>query len=144
MRKKTRKLPFARSRTSLLFMVVSVMILLLIWSGGGIYDREQGEVLKRGLDSEEIRRAGLALYNGHCLSCHGIEGRGTDRGPALVHPLYGLENLSDQAFTQAVFYGAPQRHFRFGPMEAIKALKQVEIAQILAYVRAVQKDAKIP
>lgn len=142
MAKKKRRWRFSNSPNSLIIMALSVSALLMLWIGGGpfIDPRDNDDtLLKSGLDGEQIRRAGHRLYNAQCLNCHGVNGRGTSFGPPLEHPFYGRDKLSDQAFIQAIFYGAPERHWSYGPMEAIKGLTQVEAAQILAYVRTQQE-----
>ncbi len=124
---------------NLLIVGVSVAAALLIFSGGMMHDNASDDpILKRGLDGEQIRRDGLKSYNEKCLQCHGVEGRGSSFGPALVHPRYSAENLSDQAFAQAVIYGAPQLHWDYGAMDPVKGLSQVQIAQVLAYIRNLQ------
>ena len=138
--KRLRKLPFARSRTSLLILVLGVGALILLITGREHFQSLPS--LKSGLDSEQIRRTGHRLYNADCMRCHGVEARGTSFGPPLTHPAYHEDNLSDQDFVQAVLYGAPEHRWTFGPMEPVEGLKQVEIAQILAYVRSVQNRAK--
>ena len=118
--KKRRSWQFAKSRNSLIILALSLCsFLLLLTSGDKIGLLNEEPVLKRGLDSEQIRRDGHRLYNANCLNCHGVSGRGTSFGPPLIHALYGAETLSDQAFVQAVLYGAPERHWQFGPMQAI-------------------------
>lgn len=138
---------FARSRNSLLILALSISsLLLLFFSGGDIRQigkrNDDGPILKKGLDGDQIRREGLALYNANCMNCHGIRGRGTSFGPPLVHALYMPDKLSDRAFVEAVHLGTPQTHWQFGPMKPLTALSQVETAQILAYVRSEQKVPK--
>ena len=143
MPKKRRKMAFAKSKNSLLILALSVSALLLLLSNGGQIGGNRDAVLKRGLDSAQIRRDGLQLYNANCLNCHGVNSRGTSFGPPLIHRLYGPSSLPDKAFAQAVFYGAPARHWDYGPMAPIKGISQVQIAQILAYVRSQQLVAEI-
>ncbi|SNY90367.1 Cytochrome c [Cohaesibacter sp. ES.047] len=138
---------FARSRNSFLILFLSVSsLLLLIFSGGDISQigghNADGPILKQGLDGDQIRRTGLSLYNANCMSCHGIEGRGTSFAPPLVHPLYMPDKLSDRAFVKAIFQGVEQTNWKYGPMKPVKALNQVESAQILAYIRSLQKVPK--
>ena len=142
--KSRRKMRFAKSRNSVLILVLSISALLLLLSNGGKIGNGDENVLKRGLDSGQIRRDGMKLYLANCLNCHGVHGRGTSFGPPLVHPHYGPSILPDQAFAQAVLYGAPERLWGFGAMKPIESLSQVQIAQILAYVRTQQSEAKIP
>ncbi|PLW76150.1 c-type cytochrome [Cohaesibacter celericrescens] len=143
MARSNRKIRFAKSKNSVLILVLSISSLLLLLSNGGKIGGSDDNVLKRGLDSAQIRRDGMKLYIGNCLSCHGVHGRGTSFGPPLVHRSYGASELSDQAFAQAVHYGAPERLWHFGEMKPLKELSQVQVAQILAYVRAQQTDAEI-
>ncbi|WP_114008077.1 c-type cytochrome [Cohaesibacter intestini] len=143
--KKRRKWRFSNSPNSLIIMVLSVSALVMLWIGGGPFlnPREADDsVLKSGLNSEEIRRAGHRLYNAQCLNCHGVNGRGTSFGPPLVHGLYERSKLPDRAFLQAIFYGTPQKHWSYGPMEPLEGISQVEAAQILAYIRTRQDALK--
>ncbi|WP_316857964.1 cytochrome c [uncultured Cohaesibacter sp.] len=139
MAKRKRRLPFAKSRNSLLFMLVSIAILLLMIFNRSFFSDPDKAVLMGSLDGQQIRREGLRLYNANCLSCHGVNGRSTSFGPALTDAIYHKDSLSDQAFIQAVVYGAEQKQWTYGPMEPIKTLSQTEIAMILAYVRAEQE-----
>lgn len=145
--KKRRKWRFYNSPNSLIIMVLSVSALLMLWIGGGPFLNPRSDddgFLKRGLDGEELRRAGHKLYNAQCLNCHGVNGRGTSFGPPLIHALYERGNLSDRAFLQAIFYGTPQKHWSYGAMQPLDGLSQVEAAQILAYIRDRQEAPKNP
>ncbi|WP_319412159.1 cytochrome c [uncultured Cohaesibacter sp.] len=137
-----RRIPFARSRNSLIFLFLSLFILLLLLTSGDYFADKQSDKLIATLDSAQIRKEGLKLYNANCLSCHGVGGRSTSFGPALVNQIYYKGNLSDRAFSQAVIYGAPQRNWDYGPMDPVDGLTQTEIAQILAYIRAEQERAQ--
>ena len=143
--KKRRKWRFYNSPNSLIIMALSVSALILLWIGGGPFINPRGDddpVLKPGLDGENIRRAGHRLYNAQCLNCHGVNGRGTSFGPPLVHALYERSKLSNQAFLQAIYYGTPQKHWSYGPMDPLDGISQVEAAQILAYIRSRQDASK--
>lgn len=125
---------------NLLILGITLAAGLLLYSGGMMRNNGSDDpVLKQGLDDDQIRLDGLKRYNEACLQCHGVEGRGSSFGPALVHRLYGRKRFSDQAFIQAVLYGAPERLWDYGAMDPVKDLNQVEIAQILAYIRSRQQ-----
>ena len=141
--RKKRKIQFAKSKNSLLILALSISALLLLLSNGGKIGGGDDSVLKRGLDSEQIRRDGMKLYVANCLNCHGVNGRGTSFGPPLVHQHYAASSLPDQAFAQAVLYGAPERLWSFGAMKPVEGVSQVQTALILAYIRAQQSDAGI-
>ncbi len=121
-------------------MCISLFILLLMLTTGDYFGNKDQKLIAT-LDGEQIRKEGLKLYNANCLSCHGVSGRSTSFGPALVNRIYFKGNLSDRAFIQAVTYGAPQRNWDYGPMDPVEGLTQTEIAQILAYVRSEQERA---
>nr|WP_319514880.1 cytochrome c [uncultured Cohaesibacter sp.] len=137
-----RRIPFAKSRSSLIFMCISLFILLLLITTGDFFSKQSDDKLIATLDSAQIRKEGLKLYNANCLSCHGVGGRSTSFGPALINRIYSKGNLSDRAFIQAVNYGAPQRNWDYGPMDPVEGLTQTEVAQILAYVRSEQERAQ--
>nr|WP_319391242.1 cytochrome c [uncultured Cohaesibacter sp.] len=137
-----RRIPFARSRNSLIFMFVSLFILLLMLSTGDFFSDKEADKTLPTLDSTQIRKEGLKLYNANCLSCHGVGGRSTSFGPALINRIYFRGNLSDRAFIQAVTYGAPERNWDYGPMDPVEGLTQTEVAMILAYVRSEQERGK--
>ncbi len=93
-------------------------------------------------DSLELA-AGAELYAIHCQSCHGVSGRGTDRGPPLVHQIYRPEHHADAAFYLAVQLGVRAHHWGFGDMPKIARLDREQVKRIVAYVRALQQEADI-
>ena len=123
-------------------MCISLFILLLLIISSDYFAKNNDDKLIATLDSAQIRKEGLKLYNANCLSCHGVGGRSTSFGPALINRIYYKGNLSDRAFIQAVNFGAPQRNWDYGPMDPIEGLTQTDVAQILAYVRSEQERAQ--
>ena len=123
-------------------MCISLFILLLLIISSDYFAKNDDDKLIATLDSAQIRKEGLKLYNANCLSCHGVGGRSTSFGPALINRIYYKGNLSDRAFIQAVNFGAPQRNWDYGPMDPIEGLTQTDVAQILAYVRSEQERAQ--
>ena len=81
---------------------------------------------------------GKAIYGANCAQCHGAELAGTDKGPSLLDPMYGPEQLSDTQFADAVRNGVEQRVWEFGPMPANGAITDEQIDAILSFVRARQ------
>ena len=83
--------------------------------------------------------AGKASYEANCQSCHGADLTGTRKGPTFLTRVYHPGHHADGSFALAVKRGARQHHFRFGDMPALPKISDEDIANIVAYVRAVQK-----
>lgn len=49
---------------------------------------------------------GAAIFNGTCIVCHGPEGKGTDRAPALNDPAK-LQQFNDSWYRQVIMDGRP-------------------------------------
>lgn len=88
--------------------------------------------------------AGEELFGLHCVSCHGRLALGTtQRGPALVHPVYEPSHHADEAFQLAVAVGVRAHHWRFGDMPPVAGLSREQVAAITDYVRWLQRTAGI-
>jgi mono/diheme cytochrome c family protein len=81
---------------------------------------------------------GEAIYGANCAQCHGGDLAGTDRGPSLLEPIYGPDQLSDAEFADAIRYGVDEELWEFGPMPANGAISDAQIEAILTFVRAEQ------
>jgi mono/diheme cytochrome c family protein len=86
---------------------------------------------------------GQELFVANCAVCHGPLGEGSATGPPLVHPIYEPSHHSDEAFHLAVQRGVQPHHWDYGPMPAIPGLDRDEVADIIAYIRGLQRDAGI-
>jgi mono/diheme cytochrome c family protein len=86
---------------------------------------------------------GEALYVMHCAACHGEEGVGTESGPPLVHIVYEPGHHDDESFHRAVRDGVVPHHWGFGPMPPLTGVAEEQVDEIIAYVRALQRDAGI-
>lgn len=96
-----------------------------------------------GADFRADAGQGQRLFETHCLTCHGAGGRGTDRGPPLVHRIYEPAHHSDLAFYLAVSRGVVAHHWNFGDMPPVAGVGPEETAHIIAYIRAEQRAAGI-
>ena len=85
--------------------------------------------------------AGEAVYDARCAACHGPAGTGSAQGPPLVHEYYLPGHHDDIAFLLAVRNGVRAHHWGFGPMPAINGVSDADVADIVAYVRALQQQA---
>jgi mono/diheme cytochrome c family protein len=86
---------------------------------------------------------GEQLFAANCAACHGPVGEGTATGPPLVHIIYEPGHHSDESFHLAVQRGVQAHHWDYGPMPPVSGLSREEVADIIAYVRDLQREAGI-
>ncbi len=91
--------------------------------------------------SESAGIRGARPYAANCAVCHGDELQGTSRGPSLLDPAYVSSELSDAAIRDAVRNGVEQTRWQFGDMPANGVLRDAQLNEIIAFVRAGQADA---
>ena len=86
---------------------------------------------------------GEELFNANCAKCHGEGGRVTDMGPPFLHRIYHPGHHGDQSFHFAVQRGVIAHHWRFGNMPRIDGFNERDVNEIIAYVRWLQRQARI-
>ena len=86
---------------------------------------------------------GAELFRKNCSSCHGRDGHGSNMGPPLVHKTYNPSHHADLAFNLAVKNGVRRHHWRFGDMPPQPGVSPQAVGHIVAYVRALQRQAGI-
>jgi mono/diheme cytochrome c family protein len=117
---------------------VGAGVFLLSGHKGGDSGSVMVNVTVPPLDAEQ--QAGAAAYAQNCASCHGENGAGRDGvGPPLVHIIYEPSHHADGAFYVAVQLGVRAHHWNFGDMPRQTHVTEGEIAQIIAYIRALQR-----
>lgn len=90
----------------------------------------------------EVHR-GEVVFNTFCLSCHGLHGTGAaGAGPALLDSIFASERVSDEAMIIAMDRGSSQRYFNLGAMPPVQRLTREDAAQVVAYVRWLQRRAR--
>lgn len=87
--------------------------------------------------------AGEVLYQNNCAQCHGVDLRGTDKGPPHLDKVYEPSHHADISFQLAVDRGVPSHHWDFGPMPPIEGLTTEDVADMVAYVREQQRAVGI-
>lgn len=91
---------------------------------------------------EELK-IGEEKFNSYCSRCHGLQGKGTDNGPPLVHKIYEPNHHSDFAFQRAAAQGVRAHHWKFGNMPKIDGVTPEDVSEIIQYVRWLQRQAGI-
>ena len=86
---------------------------------------------------------GEAKFKASCARCHGDRGVGTDHGPPLVHKIYEPNHHGDAAFQRAAASGVRAHHWKFGDMPRVEGVTPEDVAQIVQYVRWLQRQAGI-
>jgi mono/diheme cytochrome c family protein len=84
-------------------------------------------------------KTGEIAFTTYCVSCHGKNAAGTDKGPPLVNQIYRPLHHSDFSFVRAVTLGVPQHHWLFGAMPPQPQVERKRIDQIVIYIRELQK-----
>ncbi len=86
---------------------------------------------------------GQVLFRKFCTSCHGFDGKGSEQGPPLIHPVYRAAHHADLAFHMAVRDGVQPHHWKFGKMPPQPEVSPEDTGHIIAYVRRQQRQAGI-
>jgi mono/diheme cytochrome c family protein len=83
---------------------------------------------------------GKNVFEANCAACHGVNAAGQDGvAPPLVHKIYEPNHHADISFARAAKNGVRAHHWRFGNMPQIKGVDEEEVAQIVTYVRELQR-----
>jgi cytochrome c oxidase cbb3-type subunit III len=80
--------------------------------------------------------AGQASFSAHCVSCHGLDGRGGEIGPNIATAA-SISAKSDDQLTKTIHDGTPG-----GMPSFASTMTQVEIAEVVSYVRTLQHGGK--
>jgi len=88
-------------------------------------------------------KEGETKFNTFCARCHGMQGRGTNNGPPLVHKIYEPNHHADMAFQRAAAQGVRAHHWKFGNMPKIDGVVPEDVSHIIGYVRWLQRQAGI-
>ncbi len=87
----------------------------------------------------QVAKMGEAEFNASCASCHGQNAAGSSSGPPLIHRIYEPNHHGDFSFKRAIDLGVRAHHWKFGNMPAQPQVGDTQLAQIIFYVRSLQK-----
>jgi len=114
-----------------------VLTLALILGAAHAAAQKPGETVPAELKTGETK------FKTNCSACHGERGVGTKQGPPLVHKIYEPNHHGDAAFQRAAANGVQAHHWQFGNMPKIEGVTPADVADIVKYVRWLQKQAGI-
>ncbi len=139
-------------KKSAILAMVAFAVLLLYWLVSGIAPDGSEDNVSRSLPDGALasvtlpdsltasEQRGERSFNATCAACHGINAQGLEgNGPPLVHKIYEPGHHGDMAFLVAVTNGVRAHHWKFGNMPPVKGITKAEVADIVAYVRALQR-----
>ena len=84
--------------------------------------------------------AGGELFAANCAQCHGADANGSNQGPSFLNDIYVPSHHADGAFLLAVRNGVQPHHWDFGPMPPRPGLSDQDVADIVAWVRQMQRE----
>ena len=82
---------------------------------------------------------GAAVYQHYCAECHGVDLRGTDKGPSQLSIVYEPNHHGDYAYRVAIRDGTREHHWWFGDMPPVEGITDLEIEKVISYIRAEQE-----
>ena len=77
---------------------------------------------------------GEAFSVANCALCHGGNLTGSDRGPSLLDPIYGRDQLTDAEFAAAGRNRVEERLWDFGDMPGNDSCSDAQVAAVIAFV----------
>lgn len=123
--------------------LVGLAIGSILWLSGNnkpTHQREALAIVRLPATFSAKALQGRAQFSEKCAACHGTNGEGKNGfAPPLVHKIYEPGHHGDGAFYRAAKYGVRAHHWPFGNMPPIEGVTQNEIAQIISYIRELQR-----
>lgn len=85
-------------------------------------------------------KIGEGSFVANCASCHGINAVGKDGiAPPLIHIIYEPSHHGDQSFYRAAKIGVRAHHWPFGNMPPVDDVSDMQLANIIYYIRELQR-----
>ena len=82
---------------------------------------------------------GAEVYRQFCAECHGVDLRGTDKGPSQLSIVYEPNHHGDHAYRVAIRDGTREHHWWFGDMPPVEGISDLEIEKVISFIRAEQQ-----
>ncbi len=82
---------------------------------------------------------GAEVYQQYCAECHGVDLRGTDKGPSQLSIVYEPNHHGDYAYRVAIRDGTREHHWWFGDMPPVEGISDLEIEKVISFIRAEQE-----
>ncbi|MCK8462530.1 cytochrome c [Aliiroseovarius sp. S1339] len=90
---------------------------------------------------DDAQSIGQKVFLAKCASCHGETAGGRNGlGPPLIHKIYEPSHHGDMAFFRAAELGVRAHHWKFGNMAPVEDITRAEVADVVAFIRAVQRE----
>ncbi len=87
-----------------------------------------------------IEQLGKRQFDENCAMCHGKNATGLDgRAPPLVHIIYEPSHHGDMSFQLAAKNGVRSHHWPFGDMPPVADVSEMDVENIIAYIRKLQR-----
>lgn len=116
-----------------LFVALVVVVAVVVSGGDSSVPPEPG--------SPDQVAAGEDVFVANCATCHGEGLRGGLAGPPLINEIYAPSHHPDSAIRAAIANGVTPHHWDFAGMPPITGLSDDDVDAVIAYIRAVQRDA---
>ncbi len=124
-------------RKTILIGLAAALFAVLAWQFMAARETQQRAVIKVPMLTAQAV-AGEKAFNANCITCHGANAGGSDKGPPLVHQIYEPGHHADMSFVLAAKRGVRAHHWKFGNMPPQPDVSDAEIAAIIRYVRELQ------
>lgn len=130
-------------RRNLLIAVILLGAAVIVYRAFGTPDQLATGVAMVNVTVPELSETaneGEAAFNRLCASCHGRNAAGQDGvAPPLIHKIYEPGHHGDASFLLAARNGVRAHHWPFGNMPPVEGITDPEIAEIVVYVRELQR-----
>lgn len=134
------------NKTYLAFFGVAILALAMWYQNSRQTEQvaQDGSAIVMGIELPDLdgnSLIGSRVFAANCAACHGDNAGGLQgSGPPLVHKIYEPSHHGDGAFLLAVRNGVRSHHWRFGDMAPIQGLSDADVAMVVEYVRALQRE----
>ncbi len=123
-----------------LFVVALGVAGYLVVSGGGTNEGRPSASVDVPAAFSVQAQLGQKVYDANCASCHGRNAAGQDGvAPPLVHVIYEPGHHGDESFQRAIARGVRAHHWPFGDMPPVDGLTRDDVADVVAYIRELQR-----